>query len=145
MRRVALDTSVVVAALVAVHDRHAVARRFVEDALRDGAGVVLPVPVLFEAYSVVTRMPSPWRLPADVAERVLRETFAECATVVALPSGDHAWTIMRDLAQAGLAGGIAHDAHVAACALRAGATEFATFNRRDFARLDLGGMTLIVP
>jgi len=145
MRRVALDTSVVVAALVAIHERHADARRFVEGALRDGAGVVLPVPVVFEAYSVVTRMPSPWRLPADVAERVLRETFAECATVVALPSGDHAWAIMRNLARAGLAGGIAHDAHVAACALGAGATEFATFNRRDFARLDLGGMTLIVP
>lgn len=145
MRRVALDTSVVVAALVAVHDRHAAARRFVGNALRGGAGVILPVPVLFEVYSVVTRMPSPWRLSADVAERVLRETFAELATVVALPSGDHAWTIMRDLARARLVGGIAHDAHVAACALEAGATELATFNRRDFGRLDLGGMTLIVP
>ena len=145
MRRVALDTSVVVAALVAVHDRHAVARGFVEDALRDGAGVILPVPVLFEAYSVVTRMPPPWRLSAELAEHVLRETFAEFATVVALPSGDRTWSIMRNLARAGLAGGIAHDAHVAACAFAGGATELATFNRRDFARLDLGGMTLIVP
>jgi predicted nucleic acid-binding protein len=145
MRRVALDTSVVVAALLAVHERHVAARRFVEDALRDGAGVILPVPVLFEAYSVVTRMPSPWRLRADVAERVLRETFAACAPVVALPSGDRTWSIMRKLAQAGLAGGIAHDAHVAACALDGGATEFATLNRRDFARLDLEGMTLVVP
>jgi predicted nucleic acid-binding protein len=145
VRRVALDTSVVVTALVAVHERHAVARHFVEDAFRDGAGVIMPAPVLFEAYSVVTRMPSPWRLRADVAERVLRETFAERATVVALPSGDRTWSIMRKLAQAGLAGGIAHDAHVAACALEGGATELATFNLRDFARLDLEGMTLIVP
>ena len=145
MRRVALDTSVVVAALLAVHERHAVARIFVEDALRDGAVVVLPVPVAFEAYSVVTRMPSPWRLRADVAERVLRETFAEWATVVALPSGERSWSIMRNLAQAGLAGGIAHDAHVAACALEGGATEFATFNRRDFERLDLEGMNLVAP
>jgi predicted nucleic acid-binding protein len=145
MRRVALDTSVVIAALVAVHDRHEAARRFVEDALGDGAGIVLPVPVLFEAYSVVTRMPSPWRLSAEVAEHVLRETFAELATVVALPSGERTWSIMRDLARARLGGGIAHDAHVAACALRAGATELATFNRRDFALLELGGVTLIVP
>ena len=145
MRRLALDTSVVVAALLAVHERHVAARRFVEDALRDGPGVILPVPVLFEAYSVVTRLPAPWRLPGDVAERVLRETFAERATVVALPSGDRTWAIMRNLAQARLAGGIAHDAHVAACALEGGATEFATFDRRDFARLDLEGMTLVVP
>lgn len=145
MRRVALDTSVVVTALVAVHERHAVARRFVEEVLRDAAGVVLPVPVLFEAYSVVTRMPSPLRVRPDVAERALRETFAARTTVVAVPSGDRAWSIMGNLAQAGLAGGIAHDAHVAACALEGGATELATFNRRDFARLDLGEMTLRVP
>jgi predicted nucleic acid-binding protein len=49
-----------------------------------------------------------------------------------------AWSIMRDLARAGLAGGIARDPYVAACALETGATEFATSNRRDFARLDHG-------
>ena len=58
MRRIALDTSVVVAALLAFHERHAVARSVVDDALRDG-GAILPVPVVFEAYSVLTRLPSP--------------------------------------------------------------------------------------
>ena len=103
MRCVVPDDSVVVSTLEAVQERHAIARRFVEHVRRDEAGVIMPAPVLFEAYSVVTRMPSPWRLRADVDDRVLRETFAERAT------------------------------------------ELATFNRRDCARLDLMGMTLIVP
>ena len=38
-----------------------------------------------------------------------------------------------------------HDAHVLACARAGDASALATLNRRDFARLDLAGMVLIVP
>lgn len=44
-----------------------------------------------------------------------------------------------------IAGGATHDVHILACAQRAGATRLATFNRRDFERFDLGGVTLVVP
>ena len=40
---------------------------------------------------------------------------------------------------------VALDTSVVTCARAGGATTLATLNRRDFARLDLGGMTLIVP
>jgi predicted nucleic acid-binding protein len=145
MRRVALDTSVVVAALLATHDRHEPARVTVEAALAGDGGAVLPVPVVFEAYAVLTRLPPPWRLRADAAERALRETYAQRATLIGLHDAGDAWQLVGDLAREGLVGGIAHDAQVVACARAGGATALATLNRRDFARLDLGGMTLIVP
>lgn len=145
MSRVALDSSVVVAALLGAHERHEAARRTVDEALGRPGGAVLPVPVLFEAYAVLTRLPAPWRLRADVAERLLRATFEDHSSVVSLPDADGAWPVVQALAHHGLVGGIAHDAHVAACARSAGATVLATFNRRDFARLDLGAMTLLVP
>ncbi|CAN5688195.1 PIN domain-containing protein [soil metagenome] len=143
MSAVALDTSVVVAALLGAHEHHEAARRTVDDALSSPGGAILPVPVLFEAYAVLTRLPAPWRLRADVAERLLRDTFEEHATVVSLPDEDGAWSVVRNLAQRGLIGGIAHDAHIAACAQAAGADALATLNRRDFDRLDLGSMALV--
>jgi predicted nucleic acid-binding protein len=145
MSAVALDTSVVVAALLGAHEHHEAARRTVDAALALPGGAILPTPVLFEAYAVLTRLPPPWRLRADVAERLLRDTFSEHATVVSLPDEDSAWSVVEDLARRGLIGGIAHDAHVAACAQAAGASALATLNGRDFARLDLGAMVLVVP
>lgn len=145
MSRIALDTSVVVAALLGAHEHHEAARGAVDDALSCPGGAVLPVPVLFEAYAVLTRLPAPWRLRPDVAERLLYDTFAEHATVVSLPNGEGAMSLVRTLAQGGLVGGVVHDAHVVACARAGGASALATLNRRDFARLDLGGMTLVVP
>ena len=145
MSAVALDTSVVVAALLGAHEHHEAARRTVDDALERPGGVILPAPVIFDAYAVPTRLPAPWRLRADVAERLLRDTFAEHATMVSLPDESSAWSVVRNLAQRGLIGGIAHDAHVAACAQAAGASALATLNGRDFARLDLGAMALVAP
>jgi predicted nucleic acid-binding protein len=145
MSAVALDTSVGVAALLAAHEHHDAARRTVDDALSRPGGAILPAPVIFEAYAVLTRLPAPWRLRADVAERLLRDTFAEQATVISLPDEDGAWSVVRNLARRGLIGGIVHDAHVAACAQTGGAHSLATLNRRDFARLDLGAMALIEP
>jgi predicted nucleic acid-binding protein len=101
--------------------------------------------VLFEAYAVLTRLPAPWRVSAVVAERLLNNTFAATATLASLPNGTATWSLVRGLAQRELTGGVAHDAHVVACAAAAGAHAIVTFNRRDFARLDLAGMALIVP
>jgi len=145
MSAVALDTSVVVAALLGAHEHHDAARRAVDDALSRPGGAIVPTPVLFEAYAVLTRLPAPWRLRADVAERLLRDTFEEHSTVVSLTDDVAAWSVVRALARGGLTGGIVHDAHVAACAKAAGASALVTLDRRDFARLDLGAMTLVVP
>lgn len=145
MSGVALDTSVVVAALLGTHEHHDAARRAVDDALSHPGGAILPAPVVFEAYAVLTRLPAPWRVRADVAERLLRDTFEGHATVASLPNEEGVWSVVWNLAQRGLSGGIVHDAHVAACAQTAGAHAIATLNRRGFARLELGAMALIVP
>lgn len=145
MSPVALDTSVVVAALLGAHEHHEAARRTVDDALARPGGAILPAPVLFEAYAVLTRLRAPWRLRTDVAERLLRDTLKGHAAVVSLSDENAAWSVVRDLARRGLTGGIAHDAHVAACAQAAGASALATLNGRDFARLELGAMALVEP
>ena len=71
------------------------------------------------------------------AIRLLHDTIAERATVASLSDEDGAWPVVRNLVRSGLIGGIAHDAHVVACAQAAVASALATLNRRDLARLDL--------
>jgi predicted nucleic acid-binding protein len=130
--REAVDTSVVVAALVGWHEEHEAARKVLERALV-AERLVLPAPSLIEAYAVMTRLPSPHRLsPADAAA-LLRETFAGESTV-ALDGGE-VWQLIDDLENNQIAGGRSYDSHILACARKAGATRLLTFNERDFLAL----------
>jgi predicted nucleic acid-binding protein len=110
---IALDTSVVVAALATWHEGHAAAVAALARRPR------LPAPVVMEAYSVLTRLPPPHRVPAGIAEAFLRERFP--GAPLTLPGA-----AQRDLigfaARAGLLGGAIYDALVAATVKRAAAT-----------------------
>ncbi len=144
MAGTALDTSAIVPALLTWHEHHAAALPLVRDALVADAPAILPVPALVETFAVLTRLPAPWRLrPAD-AHRLLEETFRGRARVVGL-DGSEAWTLLDGALANEVSGGATYYAHIAACARKAGASHLATFNRRHFERLDLGGVALLIP
>lgn len=68
MTALAVDTSVIVPALLAAHPEH--------EACRVAAtGNAVPAHVLVEAYAVLTRLPSPYRLAADIAADLLSRWF----------------------------------------------------------------------
>jgi predicted nucleic acid-binding protein len=140
---VAIDTSVVVAAVLPWHQDHERARVAVDEALA-GTTVVLPSRTLIESYSVLTRLPSPHRLSPVDANAVLEGTFRDHARIVNLP--EHAfWRLLEELCEAEVAGGATFDAEVVAAALDAGATSILTLNRRDFERLVPEAITVLVP
>lgn len=70
MTRIALDTSVLVAAVQSWHTEHQRAVEALGNALV-GESVVVPVHALFEAYPVLTRMPGSQRLSPDGAFSLL--------------------------------------------------------------------------
>ena len=141
---VAFDTSAILAALLGWHEHHARAWPVLEAALTGGGRVVIPLPALVEAYSVMTRLPPGQRLRGDDALAVLSATFEGTAEVVAI-EGAEGWAVLRSaLARAG-SGGATYDAHIVACARKAGVRTLVTFNERHFARLDLGPIKLQVP
>jgi len=141
---VALDTSVIVPALLSWHEHHSLALPAVQEALESAERAVVPLPALIESYAVMTRLPAPFRLGADVAHSVLAQTFRGHARVVGLAAED-AWTLLAEVTEGHLSGGATYDAHIAACARKAGATALVTFNRRHFERLPLGDVRLVVP
>lgn len=141
MAALALDTSVVVPALLAWHEHHARALALVRAALGGDEPLVLPVAVLVESFAVMTRLPAPWRLSPVDAHALLSGAFRSRAHVVGL-DGAEGWDVLDAALGAGIAGGTTYDAQIAACARKAGASRIATFNRRDFARL---GLEILVP
>lgn len=124
---VAVDTNVVVAALLSWHEFHARAARAVGQRI---GGLVLPVPVLTESYSVMTRLPAPHRLAPGDALRLLQHTFQN-ERLAGFPTHD-SWRFLVECAGHGVAGGRTYDALIVRAAVAAKATGLLTFNARDF-------------
>lgn len=144
MNRTAVDTNVVVAGLLSWHEHHERAFRLLDSARSSDSGLILPSPVLIEAYSVMTRLPPPFRISPRDAHTLLRQAFTDRTNIAAVPSA-RTWEFFDGLAPAGVSGGMTYDAHIVACARSGGALRLATFNLKHFERLDLGELELISP
>lgn len=106
MRAATCDTSALVPALVPWHAAHDTAR----EALRGVA--VVPVHVLLECYSVLTRLPPPHRIAAQDAAAVLQGLKL---APIGLPPARHR-DVLALLGRESIRGGAVYDALVAATA-----------------------------
>lgn len=99
---------------------------------------------LAESFSVLTRLPAPYRIsPAD-ALALLEDNFMKPARVVALDASGYQDQLRRAAAE-GIAGGRIYDALIAACAIKAGATTVLTFNASHFGNLPPAGPRVVTP
>lgn len=105
----AADTSVVVPALLVAHPEHDRCRSVLAGTTRAIAHVTL------EAYSVLTRLPHPYRVEPQLAARALASALP--GSTVALGAEDQASAPAR-LAAAGLSGGSVYDALIALTAAK---------------------------
>jgi len=143
-RVTALDTSVVVAGLLSSHEQHGPAAAELAVLLAGPGDIILPLQALVEAYSVMTRLPSPHRLSAKDAHTVLERSFRQRTIVVGL-DGHEAWELIEDLSQRQIAGATSYDGLIASCARKGGAQRILTFNRAHFERLAAAGLEVVVP
>jgi len=100
-----------VAAFASWHEHHAAAR----DALDSGVTVIAHCAL--ETYSVLTRLPAPHRVAAEVAAMYLRLRFS--GEPLVLPASAQRSLVSR-FASMGIAGGAVYDALVAATAAHHG-------------------------
>ena len=124
---IAVDSSVVIPMLCSWHEFHERATA----ALQKRRRLLLPLPVLIESYSMLTRLPSPYRVQGAIAYRSIQDSFSD-ASIAAL-SPDKVLSFLDDCQSAGVTGGSIYDALIATIAIEAGARELLTFNSRDFA------------
>jgi predicted nucleic acid-binding protein len=103
----AVDSSVAVAAILADHEAHELA----ESAL-SGSGATI-AHVAAETYSVLTRLPPPHRLDAATAAAIVQARLPR--RWVTLSPGRNA-AVLRQLAEADVAGGATYDGLIALAA-----------------------------
>lgn len=106
--------------------------------------MIVAAPALVEAYAVLTRLPAPHRLAADVAATLLDANFVRGVTSVALRAVDYR-ALLRSAPAEAIAGGRTYDAVIARCALRAGVRTLLTFNASHFEQFASAGLSIVVP
>lgn len=143
MSRTALDTSVLVAAMQSWHTEHERSLAAVGEAL-EAPPVVVPLHVLLETYSVLTRMPKPLRLAPVDAFALLDRTLRDKAEVADL-DGAAAFGMLAGFRDRAITGGAVYDALIAEVAFRAGARSLLTLNRQHFERLAPEGLEIAEP
>jgi predicted nucleic acid-binding protein len=117
---IAVDSSVIIAACASWHEAHRQAREVMGQAPRLIGHCAL------EAFSVLTRLPAPQRVPPALVVDFLHETFDDEPLVLsAAAMGD----LVRSLHQRGITGGAVYDGLVAMSA-RAHDAELLSFDRR---------------
>jgi predicted nucleic acid-binding protein len=125
------DTSILVPALLPWHEHHAPARAVAREVQS------IPAHVLFETYSVLTRLPAPHRLAAPAAAELIARLPG---TILTLPADRHAATL-RALAGVGIRGGASYDGLIAATALAHG-RRLVTLDRRALPTYEAIGATV---
>lgn len=116
----AFDTSMVVACFGAWHEHHEAAAALLEQQPR------LATHTTLEAYSVLTRLPAPFRAEPAIAAEFLARTFP--APRLHLTPALHD-DLPGSFARLGISGGAVYDALIGLTAREAGA-ELATLDRR---------------
>ncbi|MDE2712584.1 MAG: type II toxin-antitoxin system VapC family toxin [Acidobacteria bacterium] len=141
MIRFCCDTNVLIAACCPWHDHHDPSRREIDRRRSGGEEMVVAAHSVIEMYSVLTRIPR-WRMSPEDASTLIRSNL-EGVPDIQLPTAE-VWKALEQAAQFGIRGGRIHDALIARCAIRGGASTLLTWNRRDFT-LFAGEIQLLRP
>lgn len=126
-----LDTSVLVATALDVHENHE--RSFALFTSVDRRTGCCAAHSLAELYATLTRLPGKFRLSADQALLFL-DSVEERLEVVSLDAREYRRAI-QEAATSGIVGGTIYDALLGWCALKARATRIYTWDVADFQRL----------
>jgi len=130
--RIALDSSYLIALLCDWHAQHQRTLGSYQHWCDRGAQIVLPVHAILECYSVLTRIPAPYRLTPAIVSQTLDDSFALTALVAGVKAGG-VWERIGDFSRLGFGGGQVYDALIAWCAADAGATVLLTWNLKHLA------------
>ena len=137
-----VDANVLIYAVNTDARHHRAAKKWLDDALSGGAPVGFCWPVLLAFLRITTKtglFPHP--LSAETAQRIVRDWLDQPAARVVAPTERHRDLLGQHLTEAGSAGNLVNDAHLAALAIEHRA-EVITFDR-DFARF--AGLRWSVP
>ena len=126
------------------HEHHLRAVEAIEDRRSRKERMIVAAAALIEAYSVLTRLPSPHRIAPSDARSLLDANFARGNTIVALSAAGYR-ALLGAAPEAGIFGGRIYDAVIAACARRAHARTLLTFDTAHFTAFAGPDLEIVAP
>ena len=133
--RIAVETSVLVAALTKGHPHHVPAANFLNRTLGSAESqIVISAHCLAEVFSVLTRAPAPMYLSAVEAWQIIQASLLPYVEIESL-SGEEYREILADCGQHGWSGGKVYDLVHLRSARKARCTGLYTFNLKHFKNL----------
>jgi len=129
--KVFLDTSVLVAAVIAQHGDHPRAFAALERVQNGKDEGVVSAHSLAETYATLTRLPAPFRHSPEQALLSIEENIVKHFKISSLSGNDYA-SLIRDAAAGGIQGGTIYDAVLMKCAAKSEVGRIFTLNLRHF-------------
>lgn len=133
-----------VAAVCTWHEGHESSAKEIIGRLRRGEEVIVAAPALIEAYSVLTRLPSPHRLSPEDALALLAANFISGGKVISLSTARYV-NLLRRAPSLGISGGRVYDAVIAQCAIEGKAETLLTLNEEHFRDWASDRLKIVVP
>lgn len=107
-------------------------------------GFVISAHSLAELYSTLSGLPTKPKISPPQAWRLIQDNVGS-AQVIELSASDYV-SVIQQVAEIGLSGGVVYDALIARAAEKAGVDHLLTFNEKDYRRVwPQGGPFLRVP
>lgn len=132
--KILFDTSVLVAAMVEPHPMHSHAFPWLVRAKSREFDMVVAAHTLAEVYAVLTILPLIPRIAPGVARRLIHDNVETTARVISLSSQDYV-SVIKNLSDSGLSGGIIYDGLIIRAAQKADVKKILTLNPNDFKRV----------
>ena len=143
MTRFVPDTNCMIAAVCSWHEHHERAADEIDRRLERGETLCVAAPTLVEAYSVLTRLPPPYRLsPAD-ALALVEANFIQSSRITTLAARSYRTFLRR--VRDDIQGAHTYEAVIASCALKACVTDSLTLNQSYCLPFEEPGLTIVVP
>jgi predicted nucleic acid-binding protein len=143
MRIVVLDSTCLVAAACEWHVHHEATMADLERRSRGKERLLTAAHALVEAYSVLTRLPPPYRMPLEDAAHILKVNWGRRESIALTPA--EYWKLFDLEPTRGIGGGRIYDAIVAHCARKVKADEILTWNVDHFEPFQGDGLTVSRP
>jgi predicted nucleic acid-binding protein len=132
--KILFDTSVIIAAMVEPHPLHSRAFPWFKRAKSKEFEILVASHTLAELYAVLTTLPISPKITPGMARQLIFTNIEITGKTVSLSSSDYI-SVIKQMGDLGLSGGVIYDALIAKAAQKSKADRLITFNVDDFKRV----------
>jgi predicted nucleic acid-binding protein len=141
--KVLMDTSTLVAGMLPAHPHYASAEPWLMKANAGAFELFISVHSIAEMYAVLTRLPLKPAVGPLQANKLISDNVLSCAKAVTLTESDYV-SLVADLSQRGIIGGIVYDAVIARAAELSQVDRLVTLNVAHFQRVWPAGAARVI-